>query len=107
MGLVAYLAELADVAVERVGALELVASKDVDAFLQAVKRRRAVVIGIEGFRIRGNQVIPDMNAIADFSDELLDSETSAATIEMASRFLHEVAAPDVYFDFVLEDLVQE
>ena len=102
MGLTMRLAEAAGISAKKIGSLELIASKDVSAFLRAAKDRNVVILGVEGFRTEGNHVVPDMDAIADFSGLPHDGEMVATTIEEAGRFLLEFSQPDMYFDFTFD-----
>jgi hypothetical protein len=79
-----------------VGRAELIARDDVPRFLDACERAKGVVVGIEGFRIMGDRIEPDMSSIADFS-ELTDS---ARSIVEARRFV-ESSNPDLAFDFTI------
>ena len=103
MGLIARLAAAVGITVKKVGSLELIALKDVDVFLSAAGTHNVAVIGIEGFRMKGDRAVPDMDAIADFSGLPRDNEMVAATIEDAKRFIVEVSRPDMYFDFALDE----
>jgi len=76
---------------------ELVASKNFTSFLAACKEEGAVIIGIEGFRLEGKTIIPEMGAIADFSD-LRSSEASASE---ATRFFLEVNDDSLFYNFTI------
>lgn len=46
----------------------LIRHDDIEKFLEMCKQYNLVILGIEGFQICGKWIIPDPNAIADFSD---------------------------------------
>ncbi|MES1189700.1 MAG: hypothetical protein ABUS47_01350 [Steroidobacter sp.] len=100
MGLVAELAKVINIQVITKGSLDLVAMKDVNALLDEAMSRRLLVVGIEGFHIRDEQVMPDMNAIADFSANIHSDNPVNASIHQSLRFVREVGDAEMYFDFV-------
>lgn len=102
MGLIELLATVAGVTVKNVGSLVLIASQDVEAFLRAAQVHNVAIIGVEGFQIEEDHVIPDMDVIADFSSFPHDDRMVTATIEETKRFVVEVARQDMCFDFTIE-----
>jgi hypothetical protein len=86
-------------AIQRVGGLVLVPADDVGRLLDALEHRGVRVLGAEGFRLRGREVRPDMDAILDISD-VADLHES---IREARSFVEDVATPDLLFAFVIDD----
>jgi hypothetical protein len=62
--------------------------------LEACRAAGVRVLGVEGFRIAGEAVQPDMDAILDLSD-VLDPEVS---VSEARRFLRAVADQELMFE---------
>jgi hypothetical protein len=92
------IARRARVNVLYLGALELVSARDAFAFLQAADAAGVQVIGIEGFPVENEVVMPDLDAIADYSDGL----DPAVSIDAAKRFIEKVAQPDHWFEFTID-----
>jgi len=103
MGLTARIASAAGISLKSAGSLQLVSSKDTDAFLGAASTEHVAILGIEGFHLEGSRIVPDMSAIADFSELPRDEEFMGATIEEARTFLRSFAQADMYFDFLLDE----
>ena len=97
MELILELADRAGVKVWSVGRLPLVAAIDARSLLVACLDAGVRVLGIEGFYIEGEQVIPEMAAIADFSG--LDD--SVKSVVESERFLEAVSGVDLFFDFTV------
>jgi hypothetical protein len=76
MGLAAEIAEAHGVPVCRDGSMEFIALANALSFIQALRSRGIIIYGIEGFHLRGGYVIPDMDAIGDFSGSLTADETA-------------------------------
>src|SRR5689334_22585026 len=87
MGLINTLAAVSHVKILSRGGSNLIKSDDTSALLRAALSHKVVVIGIEGFHIVDDKLIPDMNAIADFSafSNLL-SDNLQRSIDSASAF---------------------
>jgi len=79
--------------------MELIAFNDVENFIIALHARNIIVLGIEGFHIVDDAVIPDMNAIADFSTTSKESDRSISDVR---RFVRNVGNASVFFDFTIE-----
>lgn len=105
MGLTANLAMGAAISVKNIGSLELIASENANALLAAAAELKVAVVGIEGFRIVEGRAIPDVDAIADFSDLARDDRTGARTVEEARQFLRRVSRHGMYFDFALDETI--
>lgn len=88
------LARRASVPLMTVGRAELITRDDAGRFLEACQKEGALIVGIEGFRIIGDRVEPDISSIADFSG--LDDPVRSVT--EARRFI-ESSKPDLAFDF--------
>lgn len=98
MGLIEQIAELGGVNTFKHGSLVLIACEDATAFLDACKAASARVVGIEGFWLRGASVVPDMDAIADFSAV----ESVLVSVLEAKRFVENVGSRGLMLDFSLE-----
>lgn len=102
MGLIAEIANSVGVRVRLSGQTELVAAADLVAFLEAVRSRELCVLGLEGFRVVEGSLVPEMDAIADFST-LSSSAASEHSVAEALQFLSAVGAPDLYYDVTLRE----
>ncbi|MCL4472455.1 MAG: hypothetical protein M1539_04395 [Actinobacteria bacterium] len=91
------LARHAQINVVNIGGLHLVATTDIATFLDTCQTENVLVIGIEGFRLEGERVLPDINAIADFSH----LSNSIESIVEARRFFDAVDKPGMVYDFTL------
>jgi hypothetical protein len=103
VGLTAKIALLAGIEPKRAGLAQLISTKDSGAFVQALLGQDVGILGIEGFHVNGNQIVPDMDAIADFSGLPQDEEFNATTVEEARKFLRSISDPDMYFEFLLRE----
>jgi len=103
MGLVAAIAHRLGLAVLQRGSLELLHLSAARKVVAACIEERAAVLGIEGFRIRAAQTVPDMQAIADFSTlaELPWSDRVARSVAEARAFLDAMNDPELLFDLAL------
>lgn len=88
------IAREARIRMHRIGRSELLGRDGLESFLEACKRVEGLIVGIEGFRLIGDRIEPDMEWIADFS-QLSDP---AESVSEAREFLEE-APNDLYFDF--------
>jgi hypothetical protein len=102
LGLTAEIGSSAGVVVHRVGQTELVAAADLACFLRAVRARNLRVLGLEGFRIDGDSLVPDMDAIADFSS-MAASAPSVDTVAEALLFLSEVGERKLHYELTLDE----
>lgn len=96
MGLVEKIASRAGLTVEKRGSLRLIQSVDASAFLDACDAEGLRILGIEGFFRKQDALVPDMDAIADFSD------ASGCSILDARKFVAEVKSPSLMLDFAIE-----
>jgi hypothetical protein len=88
------------------GETYFVRSCDVVGFLATCAESKVVVLGIEGFRKCGREIVPDLEFIADFSAvaELPPGQRSSASIEGSFLFFNAVKPPqDLLFDFTLSE----
>lgn len=92
------LARRGGVSLRRIGTVDLVDAADAPAFLDACASAGTRVLGVEGFHVVDGGVVPDMEAIADFSS-LTDSNES---VREARAFVVATADPDLAFEFILE-----
>lgn len=97
MGLTEEIAGQVGIKVVKRGSLVLVAYSDAMVLLDGCEAAGMRVLGIEGFLLRGNLVVPDMDLIADFSDMKLAS----ASILEARKFISSVSINGDVFDFSL------
>jgi hypothetical protein len=97
MGLIAEIAYSVGIGVRHSCQTELVAAAELVRFLEAVRARDLRVLGLEGFRIVGSSLVPDMDAIADFSS-IGGSATNAETVDEALLFISNVGEPDLFFE---------
>jgi hypothetical protein len=104
VGLASNLAQVAGISLVRIASLELVALDDTGRFLDTVHEYRLVVLGIEGFRVNGDQVTPDMGAIADFSRGIVGPDRVEKSIQESRRFIGKVAKPGLFFEFALKEM---
>jgi hypothetical protein len=101
MGLVSEIAKVAGVSVHNEGSMELISAVDIPVFLEAVKARHTyIILGLEGFLIENKNLIPEMNAIADFSSSAENPDCDG-TIIKAVDFLARVGRSDLYYDIIL------
>ena len=85
-----------------VGALNLVAAADFLLFVAGCREHDVAIVGIEGFHLHGGAAVPDMDAIADFS-EMRGENLVAACAHEAERFFRQIEPTEMLFDFVLLD----
>lgn len=97
MGLTSEIAASVGVDVRRAGSVELIASRDAEAFLDECARRGIRVLGFEGFRITDGETRSDMSAIADLSDVREPMES----IDEARLTVTAVAQPELMLEFTL------
>jgi len=99
MGSVEAVAAGAGVSLERLGSTRLVRVEDAVAFLDEAGREGVTIIGAEGFRIDGEAITPDMDAILDLSG----IDDPARSVTEAKSFVEAVAGLGLLFEFVLAD----
>jgi hypothetical protein len=87
------------ISVRKIGSLRLMTAPDAMSFLDACLASGALVLGVEGFRLKDGEVHPDQNAIADFSG----LEQPQASIDEARRFVERTATPSLLFDFTIAE----
>lgn len=97
MGSLEILARQAGVSLRRIGNTSLIRCEDTTAFLDEASRRGISVIGAEGFRLEGTNLVPDFDAILDLSG--LDDP--ARSVDEARSFLDAVSEPGLLIEFVL------
>src|SRR5438046_1806116 len=99
MGSIEAVAAGAGVSLERLGSTSLVRVEDAGAFLDEAGREGVTIIGAEGFRIDGEAITPDMDAILDLSG----IDDPARSVTEAKSFVEAVGEPGLLFEFVLAD----
>lgn len=101
MGLCQRLAQEAGIGIVDREGLELVALKDVEAFLKVALQQKQTVLGFEGFYLTENHVVPDMRVIADYSSGFEEELNPAlASHQEALRLIQKIGMPEMYFEFV-------
>ncbi len=85
--------------------LRLVPLQDCGKIVQACKSNRILILGIEAFRLSEQNVVPDSDWIADFS-ELASKRWDTACLDAASSaeiyFDKAKDRTDLWFDFTLK-----
>ena len=102
MGLIAELASSVGISIRQCGQMELIAASDLVQILEAARKHNARVLGLEGFHIVGNSIVPDMDAIADFSS-MIDSTTNVETVDQALHFLSNVKEADLFYEVTFRE----
>jgi hypothetical protein len=102
MGITEEVAARAGIPVVTRGGGEYVHSGYVERFLNEARAQRLGLLGLEGFQLFEDATVPDMNAILDLSDLESDVNFVDCSIDQALSFVRNIAAPDMYFEFVLE-----
>lgn len=82
--------------------LTLVGVEDAPRMIQACRKKRAQILGIEGFHLVGESIRPDMKAITDFAS----ISSVEASVTAAIRFIDAVAAPGLLLEFTLAEGVR-
>jgi hypothetical protein len=67
--------------------------------------KKLSILGIEGFRLHGDNIIPDMDCIADFSMmiELEGDNFQRKSLEWSRFFINQIADKNVFLEFVLAE----
>jgi hypothetical protein len=102
VGLIAEIAFSLGIDVRYSGSTELVGASDIVRCLEALRGRNVRILGLEGFRISGSHVVPEMNAIADFS-VMNDRGTALSSVDEAVRFVSEFGDPDLFYEVILPE----
>ncbi len=103
MGLALRIAKKAHINVHRIGNMELIACRDMLSFLDAARDQGICILGVEGFRLEGTSIIPDMGALADFSSIHENPASCERTIIEAKQFILSIAGMDLYFEVVARE----
>ena len=99
MGIVERAAVRAGIELHRRAGLNLVATADAPKFLAACEALHVRILGFDGFTIAEGCLIPDMAAIADFSD-VADAQES---VRCSHRVLRQLSAPELLFEFTVDE----
>jgi hypothetical protein len=99
IGLTSRIAQTVGVDVVLVGSMELVSHRHVERFLDGCDAHDVHILGMEGFRVAGCTVQPDMDAILDCSQATTPDRTRAA----ARSFIEKMAASELAYEFVFRD----
>jgi hypothetical protein len=100
MGLKELIAITAQVQIHKIDSMELIASMDMQRFLKIARKKNATLLGLEGFLLFEDKIIPDMGAIADFS-EVIDNG-KMENYSSALQFLLLLKNKNLFFDVVFE-----
>jgi hypothetical protein len=76
---------------------ELIAAEDAESFLVGCREERAIVVGLEGLRLEGDDLIPGVDAIAVFTTATDASES----VQEALQFLRGLRGADYLYHFTL------
>lgn len=83
------------------GSLDLVSAADARRLLLVCEEEEVPVLGLEGFRVEGTAIVPEMAAIADYSSSFRGSADRAReTIASACRFLDSMTDSTLLFELV-------
>lgn len=83
------------------GSLDLVSAADARRLLLVCEEEEVPVLGLEGFRVEGTAIVPEMAAIADYSSSFRGSPDRAReTIASARRFLDSMTDSALLFELV-------
>lgn len=97
MGLEADAARLAGVRTVDRGFATLVESTDALRIVDVCHDQEFTILGIDGFLLRGSSVVPDMDAIADFS-----GASWQQSMVLAKQFISATKRPGLWYEFVVE-----
>lgn len=97
--MIADIANRAGITLRHAAGLELVSAGQANAFVDACAATGTRILGIEGFQVSGEEVRPDMDAIADFSA----IDDARISVDEARQFLASIDADDLAFEFVLAE----
>ena len=65
------------------------------------KNNEIAVLGIEGFKIKGDKRVPDMDCIVDFSASLNEVDFTARSIEASRVIVESMSNRGVFMEFLL------
>jgi hypothetical protein len=88
--LIEHLGDKLGIRVRARGAVRLIPYKDCARIIDACEHERLLIVGIEAFRVVGNEIFPDTDLIADFS-ELVSEQRPDGCVES-------VRSARIYFD---------
>lgn len=97
MGLIEEVADRAGIQLTERGSLVLVSAGDAMRLLDACESAGLRILGIEGFQVKENSLVPDMDAIADFSS----TASAFSSILEARRFVNVVSSRELVLDFTV------
>lgn len=101
MALFQRIATAAGVRLSRVGNVELVAARDMAAFLESAQRMRVGILRIEAVRVAGDSSVPDLNAIADYSGSIADPAFVERSIGEVLGFLAIAGREDHFYEVAI------
>jgi hypothetical protein len=99
MGLTSRIAQSVDVDVVFIGSMELVSHRQIARFLDGCDAHGVHILGMEGFRVDGVMVRPDMGAILDCSGISQPDRSRAA----ARSFIERMGATELAYEFVFRE----
>lgn len=74
---------------------------DAKRFVRVAQQDRLIILGFDGFFLRGPDIIPDLGLIPDFSQMCSETDAVDHSANSAIRVLDECGTPAHYFEFVL------
>jgi len=83
----------------RKGSITLVDRKAAMAVLDICSDEEIRVLGIEGFSVLGEKIIPAIDAIGDFSC----ASSKSQSVKDARRFIQSIEQPELMFELELQD----
>lgn len=86
------------------GGVPLFNISDGIGLVEYCQKNDLAVLGIEGFEVRGDQRIPDMDCIVDFSASLNDEYFVAKSLEASKRILSGLPNGSIFLEFVLVEI---
>ena len=98
MGLTSRIAQSVDVDVVVIGSMELVSHRQIARFLDGCDAHGVHILGMEGFRVDGVMVRPDMGAILDFSGNF-----AARQISCRGTIIERMGATELAYEFVFRE----
>lgn len=69
--------------------------------LDYCKSKGIAVLGVEGFKIKGDKIIPDMDCIVDFSASLNEMDFSMKSVEMSRLIVEGMSDSSIFMEFLL------
>lgn len=65
------------------------------------KNNNIAILGIEGFKVKGNKRIPDMDCVVDFSSSLNEMNFALKSVGASRAIIESMSGSDILMEFVL------